>query len=64
MKFGQLIEYNMRSIFHITSQNISQSVGEKLFPDPFLKNLKKVYLMINSLKCYKFFLLYAKFRAL
>ena len=35
MKFGQLIEYDMRTIF---LENHSQNVVEKLFPDPFLKN--------------------------
>ena len=34
MKFGQLIEYNMRNIFVEKSQNVL----EKLFPDPYLKN--------------------------
>ena len=34
MKFGQLINYNMRNIFLEKSQN----VVEKLFPGPFLKN--------------------------
>ena len=33
MKFGQLIEYNMRNIF----KNPTQNVLEKLFPDPYLK---------------------------
>ena len=32
MKFGQVIEYNMRNIF------LEKSVVVKLFPDPFLKN--------------------------
>ena len=35
MKFGQLIEYNIRNIF---VENHSQNVLEKLFPDPYLKN--------------------------
>ena len=35
MKFGQVIEYNMRNIF---LQNHTQNVVEKLFPNPFLKN--------------------------
>ena len=34
MKFGQLIEYNMRNIF---VENHTQNVLEKLFPDPYLK---------------------------
>ena len=44
MKSGQLIEYNMKSIF--------QNVVEKLFPDPFLNNETWPYLWINSLKFY------------
>ena len=35
MKFGQLIEYNMRNIFLEKSYT---NVTEKLPPDPFLKN--------------------------
>ena len=35
MRFGQLIEYNMRTIF---LKNHAQIFVEKLFPDPFLKN--------------------------
>ena len=35
MKFGQLIEYNMRDIF---AENHTQNVLEKLFPDLYLKN--------------------------
>ena len=35
MKFGQLIEYNMRNIF---LQNHIQNILEKLVPDLFLKN--------------------------
>ena len=34
MKFGQLIEYNMRNIF---LENHTQNVVEKLVPDSFLK---------------------------
>ena len=34
MKFGQLIEYNMRKNF---LKNHKQNEVEKLFPDPFLK---------------------------
>ena len=43
MKFGQLIEYNMR---YTTPQN----VVKKLFPDSFLKNQNWAYLWINCLK--------------
>ena len=35
MKFGQLIECNMRNIF---LKNHTQNVTEKLFPEPFLNN--------------------------
>ena len=35
MKFGQLIEYNMKTFF---LKNNTQNVVEKLFPDTFLKN--------------------------
>ena len=35
MKFGQLIEYNMKSIFY---QKLYQKVLQKLVSDPFLKN--------------------------
>ena len=35
IKFGQLIEYNMR---HIFLKNHTQNMVEKLLPDPFLKN--------------------------
>ena len=49
MKYGQLIEYNMRNIFlKIHAQN----VVEKLFTDPFLKNQNWACLWINSLQFY------------
>ena len=35
MKFGQLIEYNMKNVF---LENHTKIVVEELFPDPFLKN--------------------------
>ena len=35
MKFGQLIEHDIRNIF---LKSHTQNVVEKLFPDPFLKN--------------------------
>ena len=35
MKFGQLIEHNMKIIF---LENHTQNVVEKPFPDPFRKN--------------------------
>ena len=49
MKYGQLIEYNMRTIYH---KNHTQNAVEKLFPDPVLKNQNWAYLWINSLKFY------------
>ena len=49
MKFGQLIEYNMRNIF---LEKHTQNVVEKLVPDHFLKNQNWAYLWINSLKFY------------
>ena len=36
MKFGQLVEYNMRNIFFL--KNHRQKGVEKLFPNTFLKN--------------------------
>ena len=41
MKFGQLVEYNMRNIF---LKNHTQNMVEKLFPDPFLRNQTLAYL--------------------
>ena len=49
IKFGQLIEYNMR---HIFLKNHTQNMVEKLLPGPFLKNRNGAYLWINSLKFY------------
>ena len=47
MKFGQLIEYNMRNVF---LEKYTQNAVEILFPNHFLKNQNCVYLWINSLK--------------
>ena len=44
MKFGPLVEYNIRNIF---LENHMQKVVEKLFPDPFLKNRNRAYLWMN-----------------
>ena len=53
MKFGQLIEYNMRNIF--LGQNFSYTkCGGKIFPDPFPKNQNSACLWINSLKFIQF----------
>ena len=49
MKFGQLIECNMRNIFLEKSY---RNVVKKLVPDPFLENANWAYLWINSLKFY------------
>ena len=61
MKFGRLIEYNMRNIF---IENHTKIVVEKLFPHPFLKSRNWANLWINSLKLYSLFLLYAKLKAI
>ena len=50
MKFGQLIEYNMKNVF------LGKSYSEKLFLDHFLKNQNWGYLWINSLKFWTIFL--------
>ena len=50
MKFGQLIEYNMKSISFL--KNHTQTAVEILFPDPFLKHQNWVCLWINSLTFY------------
>ena len=47
MKFGQLLEYNMKNIL---LKNDTQNMLEKLFPDPYLKNQIWPYLWINSVK--------------
>ena len=62
VKFGQLIECNMRNI---SLKNSCINVAEKLVPDSFLKNLNWAYLWINTLKFYTVsFLLYVKLRAI
>ena len=49
MKFGQLVEYDMRNIF---LKNRTQNLLEKLFPGSYLKNQNQnwAYLWINSVK--------------
>ena len=60
MKFGQLIEYNMRNLFY--EKSYKKWGGE---PDCFLKNQNWAYFWINSLKFYaSLFLLYAKLKAI
>ena len=49
MKFGQLIEYNMRNIF---LEKVIRKVRWKTFPDSFLKLQKWACLGINGLKLY------------
>ena len=49
MKFGQLIEYNMKNIFLEKSYT---KCGGETFPNPIPKKPKRAYLWINSLKFY------------
>ena len=49
MKFGQLVEYNIRNIFLEQSYT---KCGEKTIRRPFLKNQNWEYLWNNSLKFY------------
>ena len=39
MKFGQVIEYNMKNTF---LEKLKKNVVDKLFPDPFSKNSKLI----------------------
>ena len=55
LKFGLLIEYNMRNILLIL---------DELFRDPFQKNQNWVYLWINSSKLYSLLLLHAKLKTI
>ena len=48
MKFGQLLEYNMR--------NNAQNVVQKLIPDSFLKNQDRAYHCINCQGFIEFFI--------
>ena len=61
MKFGGLLEYNMRTIFIEKSY---PDVVEKIVPDHFLKKENWAYVWINSLKFYSLFLLHAKLSAI
>ena len=56
MKFGQLIEYEVRNIF--LEKSCTKYVGETS-PGPFLKSQNWTYIWMNSLKSYTA-LLYAK----
>ena len=51
MKFGQLIEYNMRNTFLEKSYT---KCGRETIPRSFTKNEKRAYLWINILKFYLF----------
>ena len=50
MKFGQLIEYNMRNISH--EKPSRKCDRETIVPEPFPENWNWAYLSINSLKIY------------
>ena len=51
MKTGQLLDYNLISIF---LENHTQNVVEEPFPYPFLKNQNWAYFWINILKFYMY----------
>ena len=62
MKFGQLIEYNMRSIFLEKSYT---ECGGETSPRPFSEKLKfSIFLDQLSKVLYSLFLLYAKLRTI
>ena len=50
MKFGQLIEYNMRNFFF--EKSYTKNVVEKLFSNPFLKSENWENLWIINIKFY------------
>ena len=64
MKFGQLLEYNMRTIF---LKKPSQNVVQKLLLEPFYKKANKIEHIFGSV-VWGFmqfvFILYAKLRAI
>ena len=61
LKFGQLIEYNMRNIF---LETLYRKSGEETIPRPFSKKTKVNISLDQSFKVlYILFLLYAKLRA-
>ena len=49
MKFGQLIEHDMKNIF---LEKLYTKCEEKIVPDPFLEGQNWAYLWINNLKLY------------
>ena len=57
MKFGQLIEYNMKTFF---LKNHTQNMMEKAFPDSFLKYQNWACLWTNSLKFYTVYFIACK----
>ena len=62
MKFGLLLEYNIRNIF---VEKPYTKCGGKTIPRPFSKKLNLSNLWVNSLKVlYSLFLSYAKLRAI
>ena len=63
MKFGQLIEYNIRNIFLGKSYT---KCSEETIPRPFSKksNIKPLDLWINTQKFYSLFLLYVTLRTI
>ena len=60
MNSGQLIDYNMRSIFlekqctECVLKCHAENVVEKLVPNSFFKNMNLAYLWINSVKFHAF----------
>ena len=61
IKFGQLIEHNMRNIFLEIS---CTKYGRETISRPFSKKIKIEPIWINSRKCYTICLLYTKLRAI
>ena len=62
MKFGQLIEYNMRNIF---LEKSSTEYGGETSPRPFSEKLRLSVSLYQKSKVYTvLFLLYAKLRAI
>ena len=51
IKFGHLVEYNMRNNF--LEKSYTKFDEEVLIRDPFIKNQNLAYLWINNVKCCK-----------
>ena len=62
MKFGQLLEYNMRNGFCF--KNLTQNAVEKLFPEAFEKPKLIISLDQWCKVLYSLFLLYARLRTI